>query len=458
VISLFLDEVERIAKIFKELIKNKHVKIYAQFDSDGITSASMMAKALLRENCNFELRVIKQLNSKILKNITFNDNDFLIFLDMGSGQINILKEIIERINVLIVDHHEPINYNHPNLLHLNPLLFGEEPEKYSTSILTFIFLKFVNPKNIDLIDLAIVGAVGDRREEGIKVGAMGEILEDAKSLGFINVVRDLKFIGSDKPLFKVLAYSLDPLIPNIYGNEAAAMQFLKDLNIDVKRGDEWRTLKDLSEEEKARIADGIIKEKLGYVSFSEIFGEIFLLLKKPEFLSDSREFSILINACSRLGESDLALRLCLGDYSVYNRSLEKLEEYRRQLAKAISFIENNNKIIEKENGIFIIGESNISDSLIGTVISIFLNSRNSRKPVFGLAYDETSNMIKVSARNKNGYINLREVLVSVVKELGGEAGGHRDAAGAFIPVGKDKEFIEKVNIIIGELSAKEQKS
>jgi RecJ-like exonuclease len=138
--------------------------------------------------------------------------------------------------------------------------------------------------------------------------------------------------------------------------------------------------------------------------------------------------------------------------------LEKLEEYRKQLAKAISFIENNNKIIEKENGIFIIGENNISDSLIGTIVSIFLNSRNSSKPIFGLAYDEISNMIKVSARNKNGYINIREVLVSVVKELGGEAGGHRDAAGAFIPVGKEQEFIEKVNRIIGELNAKEQKS
>jgi len=27
-------------------------------------------------------------------------------------------------------------------------------------------------------------------------------------------------------LFKVLAYSLDPFLPSIYGNEAAAMQFL----------------------------------------------------------------------------------------------------------------------------------------------------------------------------------------------------------------------------------------
>jgi RecJ-like exonuclease len=451
---LFLDEVERVAKIFGELIRKKHVRVYAQFDADGITSASIIVKTLLRIGGNFELRILKQLNSKTVNEITFNEGDLVILLDMGSGQIDLLKSIIERTNVLIIDHHEPIRYEHPNLFHLNPLLFGEDSEKYSTSIIAFIFSKFVNTKNIDLIDLAIVGAIGDRREENIKVGAIGEILEEAKTLGFVNVVEDLKFFGSDKPLFKVLAYSLEPFLPTIYGNEAAAMQFLLDLGINVKNGDEWKKLNNLSEEEKIKLADGIIREKLGFVDFSEIFGDVFILLKRPEFLNDSREFSTLINACSRLDNSDIALRLCLGDYSVYNKTLENLEEYRKQIAKAISIIENG-KIIEEENGIFILGEKDISDKLIGTIVSIFLNSKNSNKPIFGLAYDEVSDMIKVSARKKAmKNLNLKQILVSVANEIGGEAGGHKNAAGAYIPYGKEKEFIEKVNLLIGEMNAK----
>jgi len=456
--SLFLKEIERVAKIFRELIKRKHVRIYAQFDSDGITSASIIVRTLLRENCNFEVKILKQLNSKTIKEVIFNENDLLIFLDMGSGQIDLLKEIIEKTHVLIIDHHEPIRYEHPNLFHLNPLLFGEEAEKYSTSLLAFIFSKFVNPRNIDQIDLAIVGAVGDRRDEGIKVGAMKEILEEAENLGFVYVVKDLKFFSRDKPLFKMLAYSLDPFLPSIYGNEAAAMQFLQDLGIKVKNGEEWRSLKDLTNEEKARIADGIIKEKLGVVNPSEIFGDIFLLSKKPEFLKDSREFSLLVNACSRLGSSDLALRLCLGDYSSFDRVIEKLEEYRRQIAKAISFVENG-KIIEKENGIFILGEKKIPDSIIGTIVSLFLNSKYSNKPIFGLAYDEVCNMVKISARQKEGgKINLREILVSVARELNGEAGGHKDAAGAYIPVGNEQEFIKRIDKLIGEVNAKKQES
>jgi len=454
VINLFLEEVERIAKIFKELIRRKHVRIYTQYDADGITSASIIAKVLIRENCNFELRVLKQLNSKTVRDVNFNENDFLIFLDIGSGQINLLKDAIEKTNVLIIDHHQPIKYEHHNLLHINPLLFGEDPEKYSTSLLSFIFAKFVNPRNIDQIDLAIVGAIGDRRDEGIKVGAISNIVEEAKALGFISVIKDLKFFGSNKPLFKVIAYSFDPLIPSIYGNEAAALQFLQDLGIKLKIGEEWRTLKDLTQEEKAMLADGIIREKNGIVDFSEIFGEIFILSKKPEFLSDSREFSVLINACSRMGKHELGIRLCLGDYSVYSKSVEKMEEYKKQIAKSIGFIENG-RIVEKENGIFIIGGKEIPDSLVGTITSMVLSSKKPEKPVFGLAYDATTNMIKVSARKRNvDNINLRDILVNVAIELGGEAGGHKDAAGAYIPVDKEYEFIEKVNKLVGEVNAK----
>jgi RecJ-like exonuclease len=455
VISLFLKEIERVARISRELVRKKHVRIYAQYDADGITSASIIAKFLLREGCNFELRVLKQLNSNSVKEIVYGDDDFLIFLDMGSGQIDLLKDIIEKINVLIIDHHEPIKYEHPNLFHINPLLFGEDPEKYSTSLLSLMFVRYINPKNIDQIDIAIVGAIGDRREEGIKAGALNEVLEMAKELGFVSVSKDLKIFGSNRPLFKTIAYSFDPLIPSIYGNEAAAIQFLQDLGISVKKGETWRTLNDLTSEEKARIADGIIREKKGVIDFYELFCEVFTLSKRPEFIKDSREFSVIINACSRMGESDLAIRLCLGDYSVYPKAIEKVEEYRKKIAESISLIENG-RIIEKDNGIFIIGGKDIPDYLIGVITSIILSSRKPNKPVFGLAYDNMVNMIKISARKQSGdNINLREILVNVAKDLGGEAGGHKDAAGAYIPVWKENEFIEKVNRLIGVKNAKE---
>jgi single-stranded DNA-specific DHH superfamily exonuclease len=59
---LFLDEVERVAKIFKELIRKKHVRVYAQFDADGISSASIIIKTILRMGGNFEFSCFSTLN------------------------------------------------------------------------------------------------------------------------------------------------------------------------------------------------------------------------------------------------------------------------------------------------------------------------------------------------------------------------------------------------------------
>ncbi len=450
--SLFLDEVERIANIFKGIIKEKKVKIYSQYDTDGITSAAILSRLLIREKKNFEIKILKQLNRFTASQINFTERDFLVFLDMGSGQLEYLKPIIEKTNVLIIDHHLPINYEHPNLLYLNPLLLNEKPEKYSTSIISYLFSKFFNPKNVELIDLAILGAIGDRREEGLEISEIRSVIEEAKMLGKIEVRKDLKIFGFNKPLYRAIAYSFEPFLPRIYGNEVAAIQFLKDLGIELKDGERWRELKDLSEEEKKKIADGIIKEREGKIEVSEVFGEVYRFSENPDFINDARELSVLINACSRSGFPDVALRLALKDYSVYGFALEIFENYRKELAKAINFFEKD-KIVEKENAIFLLGGNQISDSLIGVITSIFLNSLNSSKPIFGLAYDKVSNMIKISARAKREDLNLKEVLGKVVTKIGGEAGGHKEAAGAFIPLGKEKEFIEVANKILGEMNA-----
>ena len=51
--------------------------------------------------------------------------------------------------------------------------------------------------------------------------------------------------------------------------------------------------------------------------------------------------------------------------------------------------------------------------------------------------------IKISARNvgRKGR-NVRQVLDSIVKKIGGEVGGHEFAAGCTISQDKEKDFIE----------------
>jgi len=47
-------------------------------------------------------------------------------------------------------------------------------------------------------------------------------------------------------------------------------------------------------------------------------------------------------------------------------------------------------------------------------------------------------------------IDLQQALASASAEYGGGGGGHKIAAGAYIPKTKEQEFVERVNRILGE--------
>ena len=58
-----------------------------------------------------------------------------------------------------------------------------------------------------------------------------------------------------------------------------------------------------------------------------------------------------------------------------------------------------------------------------------------------MAYYE--NKVKISSRivGRNGR-NAREILNSVIEKIGGEVGGHKNAAGCIISQKKEKEFLD----------------
>jgi len=447
VIVLFEERIREAAISFLKLSEEKVIRIYSQYDADGISSAAIFSKFLIRLGRNFELRFFKQLNSKVLNNIDTN-NKFLVFLDMGSGQLEILKDVIKDGNTLIIDHHEPSNFHLENLIHVNPHLFSDniDPEDYCTSIIVYLFTLCIDRKNEDLIEYMIYGAIGDRKEES-KV--LRELIERYGSNRII-VEKGLKMYGRNKPLHKALAYNLELFLPGVFDNEFAAIEFLEELGIKVKNNIEWRTLESLSEEEIKKIVDRLV---LYYQDPKEIIGDNFFIVNKDSYFSDVREVVSMINASSRLGFIDEAFRFCIGDKLINEKIVKNFEEYRKRLSKYFELIDEKG-LLNKENSIFLFSDKEIPDSFIGVLVSM-ISAREKNKPVIGIGYDKEINMFKVSARNNsNKNINLRNILLTVVKEIGGEAGGHKDAAGAYIPVGKEKEFIERVDKLIGEWNGK----
>jgi RecJ-like exonuclease len=457
---LFLEEIERVARIFKSIVKQKKVKIFSHIDADGLASAAILSKMMLRLGQNFELKTFKQLTESQIKKIRFTEDDFFIFSDLGSGQVSLLKEILKKTQVFILDHHEPENLEDMNLFHLNPILFGEE--EISSSMICYLFAKNVSIQNTDLIDLAIVGAVGDEQDEAWKLkGLARKILEEAETLGKVTVSKGIRLYGRNiKPIHKSLEHSYDPFIPGITGSESQAVQFLSELGISIKENGEWKKLKDLTVEEQKKLASAIILERLkfSHPDAVDIFGEIYTLLEREEELQDAREYATILNACGRTGNADVGIKICLGLVNM-NEMWKILEDYRRQISEGIRLLREEDIVFSTPNAIFILAGEKIKDTLIGTITSIAVNSNifNSKKPVFGIAESE-ENKLKVSARlpREVKNINLREVLYYAAKLLKGEAGGHEYAAGAFIDKNLQNDFVNIVDKKLGELFGEEK--
>jgi len=453
---MFEEQIQRTAKIFKAVAKQKKVKLFSHHDADGLCSAAIMAKMMLREGINFELKIVKQLTKDVIEKIEARENDILLFTDLGSGQLKELQKFFDRTQVFVLDHHEPQKVAHINLFHMNPLAFAEEG--ISSSMISYLFAKSLNAANANLVDLAAVGAVGDEQDEKWEFkGFAQKIIEEGEKIRKISVSKGMRLYGRNtRPLHKALANSFDPYIPGISGDESAAVQFLSDLDINAKNNGEWRKLKDLTQEEQQKLASAIIVERMKLPEAAEdIFGDNYTLVGRPQELEDAREFATLLNACGRLGRYDVALRICLNDATAVQLANEILEQYRILLSQSIEIFRSNPQIVQKTNfANYLLFEDRIPDTIVGTITSIALNSEmvDRNKPVLAFV-DTENNMTKISARVSNEVknINLRDVVVTAASVVGGEAGGHKFAAGGLIAKGKESEFMQAADKIIKEM-------
>ena len=78
--SDFLSLISDSANKFKLLNKNSFIKIIGHIDCDGISSTSIIVKALEREDFRFSVMNVKQLDKNILDEILKDDFDVLFFL------------------------------------------------------------------------------------------------------------------------------------------------------------------------------------------------------------------------------------------------------------------------------------------------------------------------------------------------------------------------------------------
>jgi RecJ-like exonuclease len=423
-------EIKTVADKFIEVSSNKDILIISHFDTDGITSAAILMQTLRKLDKKFSLRILKRLEEETILNLP--KDKVIIFLDLASGSLNHLAKINAK-DIFILDHHEIFQEIPEGINIVNPHLNGKED--ISSSGLVYLFCRHISEENKELAKLAVLGMIGDSMEKSIdKLNNL--IIND----GEVKKKRGLLIYPSTRPLNRTLEYCSDPYIPGVTGNAAGVTELLREINLGSQPG-KYKSLLELNDEEMSRLVTAIIL-KNPQVKNREIIGDIFLI-KFFNKLEDARELSAIINACSRLGETETALQFCMESLKAKKRAEIIHTRYRQFIISGLKSIAESEKI--EGNGFVIINaREKIKDTMIGTIASIISNSSIYEEGTIVTTMAYYDDKIKVSARSvgRSNRRNVREILTSVIEKTGGEVGGHKFAAGCMLKQEKEREFID----------------
>ena len=458
--NALLSRAREVGEFIRDRAERDEILILGHLDADGITATSLIAMLVRLMGGSFQTRSLEQLGPKELEEAASIEKP-VVMVDMGSGSISTLSGKMGS-GLVVIDHHVPERDTAGDVLQLNPHEFGYEGHwEISASGLAYLVCKAAGVNAKSAAPVAVVGALADLQDKNKerKLNSLNSlIVNDGIELGVVEEKEDLLFFGREtRPIHKALANSYIVPIPNITGNEEAAYILLSNLGIKVKEGERWRTISELSEEEKKKLLVGLMTlfadELKAQVMDLPFVGKVYNLLREDRRspLRDAREFGYLLNSLGRTGRAALGVAICLG---VRGRVLESAEEASREYSAKIR--DSLNKVLNVPgavarhgNLVVIRGEGIIDANLLSPVANMLSNSLMMTEDSLLLAFaDQTEDTLKVSARAPETLvrrgISAGNIMAASASRLGGQGGGHPVAAGASIPKKQLQKFIELV--------------
>jgi RecJ-like exonuclease len=467
-VANFLSAADKAAKMILETVEQDgFIDCFSHLDADGVAAAGVISKALYRLDARYRVRVMQWVDDKIINDILADKPQLVVLTDFGSGYLQLLNEKVPGIKVAILDHHQiTAKVDNPNFAQVNPHEHGiDGATEVSGSGVAYFTARAMNPKNVDLAPVALVGALGDMQDkyDQRSFGGLNElILKDAVQAGLLKVEKDLTFFGREtRPIHRTLATTTNPFIPGISGEEDKALAFLATLNINLKQGDRLRALSDLNEDEKKRLCSALADYMLSrglHVEVSNLIGNNYVLVNEEPntALRDAREYSVLLNSTGRMDRPSLGIAICMGDRgAALEESNSILEDYRKNINKYLGWVNEKPERMRELANIYVVnGEDYINEKIIGTVSSIIVAGvANNQKPIIAYAKVEGENSVKISSRTTEAAlqkgVNLGDVMRLASETHGGKGGGHNIAAGAQVPLDQIAAFVETANGLVG---------
>ncbi len=443
-------------KISDCIRSEKSIFVVTHIDCDGITSGSIITKALIRAGAKCTVRTFAELNKNVIANLQKDARDFHVITDLGGG---FAKDLDEKLgdNWFVLDHHQLPEEEFENDKVINAWKYGiDGGTQISAGGMAFLVAKKLDNKNSDLAAIAVVSALGDRQDQGEKKSFIGpniEIANTAKKSGQLSIDLDLLLAGREtRPLPDALAFTSQPFIEGLTWNRDACFSLLNSAKIKLKEGARWRVPAELTEEEKRTVIEAITKYTTGKNAteiMSELIGYTYTFPKedKRSFLRDCREFSTMLNSCGRIQRAGVGIAICMGDRAKMLQEGEKiLADYRKMIRDYMNVLSTERwRISDSEKCMMVNGEGLIPETMTGTISSLLAGSPKNVGKIVILRTNGEEGTIKFSSRKSIGCkskVNLSALMREGAEKFDGVGGGHDMAAGARIAKDKLDGFLD----------------
>ncbi len=416
------------------------VRVVSHYDADGLAAASIMVGALSRARKRFHLTISKSLDQEMVESLAKEGNEAILFLDMGSGQIEALETLEAKLATL--DHHKPIRKS-KKVVQANPHFFGiDGMSEACASTVSFLLAVMIDPCNWDLSPLAIAGMIGDRQHMGGMKGVNQQILDYSRDKGFIEVQRGLNLKGAT--VADAIADSVDPYFVGLSGRRENVLAFLESMKVNPEY-----PMGGLDEIHRRKLTSMLSLRLMGQGCRPETVEELVAVIHwVPTMSLTTADLADLLNACGRMNHEGLGISVCMRDAKALERAGELRRDYNQKLMESLLAIESEGVQQMAHVQYFEARDASLAGAQCGLAMAYVLDQS---KPTLALSH--VGGSAKVSSRGTKHLVSkgldLSAALKKAAEMSGGIGGGHAVAAGATIPDEKESEFLKEVDEIIG---------
>lgn len=460
-LSSFRDTVSDLIKAKKSISVTTHI------DCDGLTSGSIITKALIRAGANVTVRTSKEFSSDVIDAMSQDKRDFHIVTDLGQG---FGGEMDQKLGDawFVLDHHQTSGEEMDNPRVINAWKYDMDGGvDICAGGMAYLASRAIDEKNEDLSAIAVVSALGDRQDRGDKkslVGKNAQIAETATELGLLEIKIDMLLVGREtRPLADALAFTSQPFIEGLTWNRDACYSLLQTSGIELKDGRRWRVPAEMTEDEKRTLIESIIQ----YTSsenatdiMADLIGHTYTFPREDSrsYLKDAREFSTMLNSCGRINRSGVGIAICMGDRSKSLMEGETiLGEYRKMIRNYMNILANERwRTSESKTCVMVNGDGIVPETMTGTISSLIAGSPKNAGKIVILRTTGEGGSVKFSSRKSYSCrlgLNLSDLMSKGAEKFQGVGGGHDGAAGARITKNKLDGFLDYLETNVVKMSS-----